>query len=85
MQSESNTRSCDLETHQCWKLGLFHIIMEWKSIQYFAYSLEVPLSRTAKPSTYVNRGFDKIRTRTPLINSGENYFDYRFGYADLSA
>ena len=59
------------------KLRLFHIIIEWKFIYYFACGLEISLSRTTKPSTYVNHGFDETRTQNPVVTSRKNNC---FGY-----
>ena len=69
-----------MEIYQWWKLGLFLIIIEWESIQYFTFALEIPLSRKAKPSTYVNHVFEDTRTQNSLITSGENN---RLGHTDL--
>ena len=63
---ESNTKCHVVEIHQCWKLGLYDIIIEWKSIQYFACGSEIPLSRTSKLSTCVNHGFDETLTQKPF-------------------
>ena len=41
---DSNNKCCVVEMHQWWKLWLLHVIIEWKSIHYFVYRLEIPLS-----------------------------------------
>ena len=67
--SESNTKCHVVKIHQCWKLGLYDIIIEWKSIQYFACGSEIPLSRTSKLRTCVNHGFDETLPQNPLITT----------------
>ena len=62
VHSENKTKYCVVEIPHCWKLGLFYIINECKSMLCFAYGLEVSLGRTGKPSTYANLGFDETWT-----------------------
>ena len=77
MHSESNTKCLVVEMHQWW---IFHIVTEWKPIHYFACGLEIPLSRTAKPSIYTNHGFEKTWSQNSLVTSEENSC---FGHTDL--
>ena len=42
-------------------------------------TLYIPLSRTTKPSTYVNDGFEETRTQNHLIIGGENTRSGRTG------
>ena len=51
LYNESYTESHVVEIYEWWKLQLFHIVIEWKSIHYFACGLEIPLSTTLKCST----------------------------------
>ena len=78
VHSESNTKCRVVEIHQYWKLRLFHIIIEWKSIHYFVHGLEISLSTTVKPSTYMNHGISP--NQNLLIPSGKNNC---FGYTTL--
>ena len=72
MHSDRNANDYVVEIHQWGKLGLFHIIIERKSIHYLACRLEILLSKKNQPSTYGNHGFGEARTQNFLITSGKN-------------
>ena len=70
LHNESNTKSL-VEIDQWWELELLHIVIELKSIHYFACGLEIPLRTTTKSNTYMNHGIVETGTQNPLIPSWE--------------
>ena len=44
LHNKSNTESRVVEIYEWWKLQLFHIVIEWKSIHYFACGLEIKIN-----------------------------------------
>lgn len=61
-QNGSNNKYCVVEMHKWPKLWLLHVVIEWKSIHYFAYGLQIPPNRE-KFSLYENHSDEKTRTQ----------------------